>query len=58
MVTVGWLFVSGSAAAWRRSTIHQMNRVNSRNGFATMTAPETLSIVVVVLVLLIYYTKK
>jgi len=27
------------AAIWRSVCIHQMNRVNSRNGLAMMTAP-------------------
>jgi len=31
--------VWGLAATWRSVCIHQMNQVNSRNGFAMMTAP-------------------
>ena len=37
--------VWGLAATWRSLYIHQMNRVNSRNGLAMITAPETLSLV-------------
>jgi len=35
-----WSWVGGCLALFY---IHQMNRVNSRNGSATMTAPQTLS---------------
>jgi len=40
-VQVDWLGLSlwGLAANRRLVCIHQMNQVNSRNGFATMTAP-------------------
>jgi len=37
--------VQRSAAIWRSCYIHQMNRVNSRNGFAMMTALQTLAFV-------------
>jgi len=40
--------VWGSAAVWRSVCIHQMNRVNSCSGLAMMTAPKTLSLVLLV----------
>ena len=37
---LAWSWVGGRLAPFY---IHQMNRVNSRNGSAMMTAPQTLS---------------
>jgi len=46
---LAWCWVGGRLAPYY---IHQMNRVNSRNGSAIMTAPQTLSWLLLLLLLL------
>jgi len=47
---LAWSWVGGRLAPFY---IHQMNRVNSRNGSAMMTAPSTLSWILLLLLLLL-----